>query len=342
MLSNKVLVTGGAGYIGAHTVVELALSGYEPIILDDLSRGSKTLIEGANQIIGRELEFHQVDCSDLVALSAVFDKHPDLSSVIHFAAYKSVKESVEKPVSYYRNNIGSLLSLLEVMNSRSVSNMVFSSSCTVYGQPDVIPVAEDAPFKKPESPYGASKQMCEQILSDATRANPKLRVVSLRYFNPVGAHPSGEIGEIPSGVPDNLLPYITQTAIGKRKKLTVFGNDYSTPDGSCLRDFIHVVDLAGAHVAALKKIESLPNRYEAINLGSGIPCSVLELIHTFTRVTGIKVDFEIGPRRPGDIEKVYADPAKSHEVLQWKTKLSTEDALRDAWNWEQKLKHAAH
>ena len=342
MSPNKVLVTGGAGYIGAHTVVELASSGFEPIIVDDLSRGSKSLIEGSQQIIGRKLEFHTVDCADRELLARIFEKHPDLSAVIHFAAFKSVKESVEKPLSYYRNNIDSLLSLLEVMEAHAVANLVFSSSCTVYGQPDTIPVAEDAPFKKPESPYGATKQMCEQILADAIKANPKLRVVSLRYFNPVGAHPSSLIGEIPSGVPDNLLPYITQTAIGLRKKVTVFGNDYSTPDGSCLRDFIHVADLAVAHVAALKKIESLPNRYEAINLGSGIPCSVLELINTFTKVTGIKVNYEIGPRRPGDIEKVFADPAKSRKLLNWNTKLSTEDALRDAWNWEQKINHATH
>jgi UDP-glucose 4-epimerase len=212
----------------------------------------------------------------------------------------------------------------------------------VYGQPDVIPVTEDAPFKLAESPYGASKQMCERILLDACKAYPGFRMVSLRYFNPIGAHPSGLIGELPQGIPDNLLPYITQTAIGKREKLTVFGNDYNTPDGSCLRDFIHVVDLAVAHVAALDAMDSFPNSFEAINLGSGVPCSVLELIKSFMKVTGSRVKYEIGPRRPGDIEKVYADPSKSRQLLRWKTKLTTEDAMRDAWNWEQKLGHGSH
>lgn len=339
---NKVLVTGGAGYIGAHTVVELMKAGFEPIIVDDLSRGSQELINGIEKITGKKVAFHTVDCADRSALGDVFKGNPGLDSVIHFAAFKSVKESVDKPLLYYKNNVDSLLSLLDGMQRYSVTKLVFSSSCTVYGQPDVIPVTEDAPLKSAESPYGASKQMCERILMDACKAHPGFNMVSLRYFNPIGAHPSGLIGELPQGIPDNLVPYITQTAIGKREKLTVFGNDYNTPDGSCLRDFIHVVDLAVAHVAALEAMDSFSNSFEAINLGSGVPCSVLELIHSFIKVTGKPVKYEIGPRRPGDIEKVYADPSKSSRLLRWKTKLTTEDALRDAWNWEQKLGNAPH
>lgn len=342
MPTGKVLVTGGAGYIGAHTVVELLAAGYVPVVVDNLSRSTRQLLEGIRQITGQSVTFHQVDCTDTVALKAVFDQHPDIGSVMHFAAYKSVNESVAQPTLYYRNNLDSVLSLLEVMNGAGVERLVFSSSCTVYGQPDVIPVTESAPFKTPESPYGATKQMSERMLEDAVKAVPGLRVVSLRYFNPIGAHPSGWIGELPIGVPNNLAPYITQTAIGKRKKLTVFGNDYNTPDGSCLRDFIHVVDLATAHVSALSEIENLPGRFEAFNLGTGIPCSVLELIQTFTRVTGVQVPYEIGPRRAGDIEKVFADPAKSNRWLRWKTARSIEEALRDAWHWEKRMTDATH
>lgn len=337
MSSSKVLVTGGAGFIGAHTLVELAARGFDAIIVDDLSRSSKRLLEGVEQITGKSFPFYELDCSDKAGLQEVFNAHPDISSVIHFAAYKQVNESVAEPLLYYRNNIDSLVSLLEVMREFGVARMVFSSSCTVYGQPDIIPVTEDAPFKRPESPYGATKQMSERVLEDLIVAWKDFRTVALRYFNPIGAHPSGLIGELPIGKPSNLVPYITQTAIGKRKRLTVFGNDYNTPDGSCLRDFIHVVDLADAHVAAMKAMNRLPNRFEAINLGSGVPCSVLELIHTFTQVTGVQVPYEIGPRRPGDIEKVFADPKKSHQLLEWRTRLTTKDALRDAWNWEQKI-----
>ncbi len=342
MSSKTVLVTGGAGYIGAHTLVELVAAGYRPVVVDDLSRSSKELLVGVEKITGTKLPFYPIDCADKEELARVFQNHSDISGVIHFAAFKSVNESVEKPLLYFRNNIDSLLSLLEVMLSRKVHRFVFSSSCTVYGQPDVIPVTEAAPFKRPESPYGATKQMGERILEDAVNAFSELRVVSLRYFNPIGAHPTGAIGELPIGVPNNLVPYVTQTAIGKRKALTVFGNDYNTPDGSCLRDFIHVVDLAKAHVSALTEMDRLPKRFEAFNLGSGVPCSVLELIHTFVKVTGVSVNYSIGPRRPGDIEKVYADPSKSNRDLKWKTQLTTEDALRDAWNWEKKLAHAPH
>ncbi|MBL7848605.1 MAG: UDP-glucose 4-epimerase GalE [Cyclobacteriaceae bacterium] len=337
MTSQSILVTGGAGYIGAHTLVELVASGYTPVVLDDLSRSSMKLMDGVKQLTGKQLSFYQVDCADKTELRRVFGLHPEISAVMHFAAFKSVNESVEKPLLYFRNNIDSLLSLLEVMQEANVNRFVFSSSCTVYGQPDRIPVTEDAPFKRPESPYGATKQMGERILEDAVKAWKELKVVSLRYFNPIGAHPSGVIGELPIGVPNNLAPYITQTAIGKRSRLTVFGSDYNTPDGSCLRDFIHVVDLAVAHVAALSTIDQLPSRFEAFNLGTGVPVSVLELLNTFMRVTGVNVPYEIGPRRPGDIEKVYADPSKSNRALRWRTKLTIEDALRDAWRWEQNL-----
>lgn len=341
MSIQKVLVTGGAGYIGAHTAVELVQAGIEPILADDLSRSNSSLVKGIEKIIGRKVVFYNVDCNDLAQLQKIFQEQRDISHVIHFAAFKSVNESVLNPWLYYRNNIGTLLTLLDVMREFSTSRLVFSSSCTVYGQPDEIPVTETSPFKKAESAYGASKQMCERILEDEVMAHHSLRVISLRYFNPIGAHPSGLIGELPIGVPNNLVPLITQTAIGKREKLTVFGSDYATPDGSCLRDFIHIVDLAKAHVRALEEIDGLPERYEAINLGSGKPVSVLEIIKTFIEVAGVPLNYSIGPRRAGDVEKVYADPRKSYQLLNWKTQLSTEDALRDAWKWEKQLKYAA-
>ncbi len=342
MNSQKVLVTGGAGYIGAHTVVELVQAGWEPVVVDDLSRSNISLIAGVEKIVGRKISFHKVDCNDGAQLRNVFKKNKDIASVIHFAAFKSVNESVQQPLAYYQNNIGSLLTVLGVMKEFSVTRLIFSSSCTVYGQPDQIPVTEEAPFKRAESPYGATKQMCERILEDETAVRKELRVVSLRYFNPIGAHPSSHIGELPIGIPNNLVPFITQTAIGKRNQLTVFGADYNTPDGSCLRDFIHIVDLAQAHVRALQKIDNLPHAYEPVNLGSGKPVSVLELVKTFTQVNGVPLNYTLGPRRAGDIEKVFADPRKSLTLLDWKTKLSIQDALRDAWKWEQKLHHAAH
>ncbi len=337
MSLSKVLVTGGIGFIGIHTVVELVLAGVEPIIVDDLSRSDLSLLEGAEKILNKKVTFHKVDCKDAERLRMIFVEHPEITSVIHFAAFKSVNESVQNPLLYYQNNIGSLLTLLGVMKECSVNKLIFSSSCTVYGQPDEIPVTEDAPFKKAESAYGRSKQMCEQILEDEIRAWKQLHVISLRYFNPIGAHPSGLIGELPIGVPTNLVPFITQTAIGKREKLIVFGDDYHTPDGSCLRDFIHVVDLALAHVKAFQKIDELPQRFNAINLGSGVPVSVLELVKTFIRVTGVPLNYSIGPRRAGDIEKVYADPRNSFALLNWNTERNTEEALKDAWNWEKKL-----
>jgi UDP-glucose 4-epimerase len=335
--NKKIVLTGGAGYIGSHTAVELIQQGYEVIIVDDLSRSEARMIEGIEKITGQKIKFYQGDCEDEDFLKNVFTNEK-VEGVIHFAAYKSVNESVENPLLYYKNNIGSMVTLLNQMHQFQINKIIFSSSCTVYGQPDSIPVDENAPFKKAESPYGATKQMCERILEDATKANKNLRSISLRYFNPVGAHPSSHIGELPIGVPGNLIPFVTQTAAGIRKKLTVFGNDYNTPDGSCVRDFIHVVDLAKAHVKALEKIGDMPTTNEAFNLGTGTGATVLELVSKFISVTGIQLPYEVGPRRPGDVEKIYGDPAKAEKLLGWKTLNSLEDSLRDAWNWEKKLR----
>lgn len=334
----KVLVTGGAGYIGAHTVVELIESGYEPVIVDDLSKSDRTLLEGIEAITSKKVNFFQGDCGDEAFLKGVFEWAGPFSAVMHFAAYKSVGESVEQPLDYYRNNLGSLVSLLKVMKNFGVTNLIFSSSCTVYGQPDIIPVDENTPFKRAESPYGATKQMCERILEDAYLTG--YRVVSLRYFNPVGAHPSALIGELPIGRPNNLVPFITQTAAGVREKLTVFGNDYDTADGSCVRDFIHVVDLAQGHLKALEYLSKAPagNLYDVFNLGTGEGVSVLQLINKFMAATGVNVPYEIGPRRSGDVEKTYGDVSKANEKLHWNTKFSVEESLLHAWNWEKKIR----
>jgi UDP-glucose 4-epimerase len=336
-MKKRILVTGGAGYIGAHTAVELFEAGYEPVIIDNLSRSDRTLLAGMEKITGSKPNFHEGDCLDEKFLQKLFKSQGPFSCVLHFAAYKSVGESVQQPLIYYENNIGSLVGLLKVMQSNQVKDLIFSSSCTVYGQPDKIPVNEHAPFKRAESPYGATKQMSERILEDAHVTG--FRVISLRYFNPIGAHPSAMMGELPIGAPNNLVPYITQTAAGKREKLTIFGNDYNTPDGSNIRDFIHVVDLALGHVKAMEYLEKLPpsNVYEAFNLGTGVGVSVLELVDQFQKVTGVKLNYTIGPRRPGDVEKVYADPSKVNAMLKWKTKYTSADALKHAWEWEQRL-----
>jgi UDP-glucose 4-epimerase len=335
----KILVTGGAGYIGAHTVVELIAAGYEPTIVDDLSRSDRTLLDGVEAITGRKIDFFEGDCVDKQFLGKVFNAMGTVTAVLHFAAYKSVGESVEKPLDYYRNNLGSLVSLLEVMQAHGVRDLIFSSSCTVYGQPDVVPVTETAPFKRAESPYGATKQMCERILEDAYITG--FRIVSLRYFNPIGAHPSIMLGEIPIGAPNNLVPYITQTAAGIREKVTVFGSDYDTPDGTCIRDFIHVVDVAEAHVKAIAFLQAYGegNRYEVFNLGTGLGVSVLQLIQEFIRVTGVNLPYTLGPRRPGDIEKVFADPAKVNDALHWSARYSIADSLLHAWQWEKKIRN---
>lgn len=335
-MADKILVTGGAGYIGAHSAVELVASGYEPVVVDNLCASDMTLIKGIEKITGRAVAFYQGDCRDRAFLSDVFTKE-NITAVIHFAALKSVGESVEKPLEYFDNNIGSLVALLDTMRKHRVSDFIFSSSCTVYGQPDFIPVTEETPFKKAESPYGATKQMCERILEDVTKT--AFRVLSLRYFNPIGAHPSAHIGELPIGIPNNLVPFVTQTAAGVRQELVVFGNDYNTPDGSCIRDFIHVVDVALAHVNALqylrqKKENSL---YEAFNLGIGKGMSVLEIVNLFQQVTGVKLRYRVGSRRLGDVEKIYADPSRIMKVLGWKPKFTIEQALLHAWQWQKKL-----
>lgn len=336
-MKKKILVTGGAGYIGAHTVVELSNAGYEPVIVDNLSRSDRTLLKGMEKILGFKPNFHEGDCLDEKFMQTVFKNEGPFSCVLHFAAYKAVGESVQQPLMYYENNVGSLVTLLKVMETNKVKDIIFSSSCTVYGQPDHIPVDESAPFKRAESPYGATKQMSERILEDVAKTG--FRVISLRYFNPIGAHPSALMGELPIGTPNNLVPYITQTAAGKREKLTVFGNDYNTPDGSNIRDFIHVVDLGIGHVKAMEYLETLPTPevYEAFNLGTGVGVSVLQLIDEFQIATGVKLNYAIGPRRPGDVEKVYADPSKVNKVLNWKTKYTSADALKHAWEWEQQI-----
>lgn len=335
-----VLVTGGAGYIGAHTAVELALAGFEPVLIDNLSRSNERLLKGIADVLGRQLIFHRGDCRDEKFLEDIFSKYP-VAGVLHFAAFKAVGESVQQPELYYNNNLNSTLTLVRVMARVGVKPFVFSSSCTVYGEPDHIPVDESAPLKRAESPYGATKQMSERILEDEANTG-RLRVISLRYFNPIGAHPSAKLGELPIGEPSNLVPYVTQAAAGKRKSLTVFGNDYPTPDGYCIRDFIHVVDLAKAHVAALQLLLRYSGKetFQAINLGTGQGVSVLELINTFVRVTGVPVPFTIGPRRSGDVVKTYADVKRARERLKWQCEYSLDDALRHAWAWEQQLSHS--
>ena len=340
----RILVTGGTGYIGSHTVVELMQKGYDVTIVDNLSNSNIDVLKGIEQIVGRRPDFENIDCTDFVNLQRVFENNPDIEAVIHFAASKAVGESVEKPLMYYGNNIGSLITLLEVMNIHHVNNIVFSSSCTVYGQPDAdhLPVDETAPIKTATSPYGNTKQINEEIIRDAAHANPALHATLLRYFNPIGAHPSALIGELPNGVPNNLLPFVTQTAAGIREKLRVFGNDYNTPDGSCIRDYIYVVDLAKAHVIAVERMlgEKMEQQVETFNLGTGRGLSVLEILRTFIKVTGVRVPYEIVDRREGDIEQVWADPKKANTVLGWKAEASVEETLLSAWRWQQHLMEA--
>lgn len=335
---NHILVTGGAGYIGSHTVVELLTTGCKVTVVDTLERSEYRMIEGIESITGTKVDFHKMDCLDTMALDNLFSVN-SFSTVIHFAAYKSVNESVAKPLAYHKNNVGSLMTLLEVMKKHQVTDLIFSSSCTVYGQPDRIPVDESAPFKKAESSYGSTKQVCEQILEDV--ATEGFRIISLRYFNPIGAHPSAMIGELPIGIPNNLVPYVTQTAAGIREKLTVFGNDYNTPDGSCIRDFIHVGDVAMAHVKAMDYLQQKKGEkaFEAFNLGTGIGVSVLELVKKFIEVTGVNLPYTVGPRRPGDVEKVYADSGKINRAFGWATKYDLGQSLLHAWQWEKKIRN---
>lgn len=333
---SKILVTGGLGYIGSHTVVELLVSGYEVVIIDNLSNSNKEVLGGIEKITGHAPLFVEGDCTDLQTMSELFQSY-EIDAVIHFAASKAVGESVEKPLLYYRNNINSLLVLLQTMKENGGGAIVFSSSCTVYGQPEQLPVTEQTPRKDAESPYGNTKRICEDILQDTCSATPCMRSIALRYFNPIGAHKSAYIGELPLGVPANLVPYITQTAVGIRKELSVFGNDYNTPDGSCIRDFIHVVDLAKSHVVAVERLLKKKGKsgYEVFNVGTGRGVSVLELINTFEKVAGIKLPYKIVGRRAGDIEQIYADATYANEELGWSAESSLEETLRSAWDWEQ-------
>ncbi|MDB4921005.1 UDP-glucose 4-epimerase GalE [Mucilaginibacter sp.] len=333
----KILVTGGLGYIGSHTVVELVSAGYEPIIVDDLSNSNVKILDQLSKIIGFKPAFYQFDICDEQKLKDFTAAETDIDGIIHFAAFKAVGESVHNPLKYYRNNIYSLVNLLDAYNGKPVK-FVFSSSCTVYGQPDELPVTENAPVKPAQSPYGNTKQIAEEILKDAIIAGNAHKVIALRYFNPVGAHETALIGELPNGVPQNLVPFITQTAIGKREKITVYGNDYHTKDGSCIRDYIHVVDLAKAHVAALKLMANNSFKgYDVFNLGTGNGNTVLEIIAAFENTTGVKLNYEIGPRRDGDVEKVWGDVTKSSRILNWTAKLGIDTMMASAWEWEKYL-----
>ena len=339
-MKERILVTGGTGYIGSHTVVELQKSGYPVVIIDNLSNSSADVVDGIERITGIRPDFVEGDCTDIDTLRKLFEKYPDIKGIINFAASKAVGESVQKPILYYRNNLNTLLNLLDLMGPAGVKGIVFSSSCTVYGEPDENPVTEAAPIKKATSPYGNTKQISEEIITDVINAGAPFKSVILRYFNPVGAHPSAEIGELPNGVPQNLVPYLTQTAMGIRKELSVFGDDYDTPDGSCIRDYINVVDLAKAHVVAVERM--LEDKSDAkigiFNLGTGHGVSVLELIHTFEEATGVKVPHKIVGRRAGDIEKVWANPEHANKVLGWKAETPLADTMLSAWRWQERLR----
>jgi len=334
----KILVTGGTGFIGSHTVVELQQHGYDVIVVDNLSNSSVDVLDRIAEITGTRPAFEQFDLVDQARTAKFFRDHHDLSGVIHFAAYKAAGESMEKPLEYYRNNIGSLINILEGMRDNGIRDIVFSSSCTVYGQPDQLPVTEDAPLKPAWSPYGSTKQICEDILRFSSMLLA-VRVISLRYFNPIGAHESALIGELPLGVPSNLVPFITQTAIGKRECLSVFGNDYNTPDGTAIRDYIHVVDLAKAHVISVERMirGKCKSGMELFNLGTGEGYTVMEVIRSFERVSGVKLNYKIVSRRPGDIEKVWADTRMANEELGWKALRTLDEMMLSAWNWEKAL-----
>lgn len=336
----RILVTGGTGYIGSHTVVELQKAGYPVVIIDNLSNSNKEVLDGIERITGIRPEFVEADCTDIKALDKLFADYPGIKGIINFAASKAVGESMQKPILYYRNNLATLLNLLEEMPIHGVKGIVFSSSCTVYGEPDVNPVTEQSPIKKATSPYGNTKQISEEIITDVINAGAPIKSVILRYFNPVGAHPSAEIGELPNGVPQNLIPYLTQTAMGIRKELNVFGDDYNTPDGSCIRDYIDVVDLAKAHVIAVERMleDKSDEKIEIFNLGTGNGLSVLQLINTFEEATGVKVPHKIVGRRAGDIEKVWANPTYANKVLGWKADTPIADTMRSAWAWQCKLR----
>ena len=341
-MKKKILVAGGTGYIGSHTTVELQNAGYEVVIIDDLSNSNMEVLDGIERITGVRPAFVKLDLKDKEGTRKALEAHPGIDGVILFAASKAVGESVQQPLKYYRNNITTLINILELMPEFGMKGIVFSSSCTVYGQPDpeFLPVTESAPIKPALSPYGNTKQINEEIIQDTIHAGAPFKSIILRYFNPIGAHPTAEIGELPNGVPQNLIPYLTQTAMGIRKELSVFGDDYNTPDGSCIRDYINVVDLAKAHVIAMDRMleNKSDEKVEIFNLGTGNGVSVLELINTFEKATGVKVPHKIVGRRDGDIEKVWANPEKANTVLGWKAVETLEDTLKSAWNWQVKLR----
>lgn len=338
-MSKKILVTGGLGFIGSHTVVALQEKGYEVVIIDNLSNSSLEVLGGITRITKVSPEFEKIDLRDKQAIGNFFDNYPEIEGVIHFAASKAVGESVENPLLYYENNLNTLIYLLQELKEKEAPKFIFSSSCTVYGQADELPITENAPVKKAESPYGNTKQIGEEIIADTCKVITHLKAISLRYFNPIGAHPSAHIGELPIGTPQNLVPYITQTAAGKREKLSVFGNDYPTPDGTCIRDYIHVMDLARAHVVALERLldDEQEENYEVFNLGTGKGNSVLEAIKAFEKVSGNKLPYAFADRREGDITAAYADTTRANEVLKWKAELDIEDAMESAWKWQLQL-----
>jgi UDP-glucose 4-epimerase len=340
-MKKKILVTGGTGYIGSHTTVELIQEGFEVLIIDNLYNSKADVVDRIHKITGVKPLLKVLDLCDQKKLDSFIQKHKDISAVIHFAAFKAVGESVNKPLDYYRNNLLSLINLLEIMKCYGISGLVFSSSCTVYGQPEKLPVTEDAPLQPATSPYGNTKQIGEAIIRDTTISDKNIKAISLRYFNPIGAHASSLIGELPEGVPENLVPYLTQTGIGIREELKVFGDDYDTPDGSCIRDYLHVVDLAKAHVIAIKRLIEGKNKtnYEVFNLGTGNGVSVLEAIKSFERVSGIKLKYKIVGRRAGDIEKIWADPSYANKELGWKTLSSLDEAMKTAWDWEKTIRN---
>ncbi|MDP3003399.1 MAG: UDP-glucose 4-epimerase GalE [Bacteroidales bacterium] len=340
-MKKKILVTGGTGYIGSHTSVELIEKGSEVVIIDNLYNSEAEVVDRIHKITGVKPVLEVFDLCDKEKVDGFFSKNKDIAAVVHFAAYKAVGESVNKPLEYYRNNLLSLVNLLDAMKRFSVPDLVFSSSCTVYGQPEKLPVTEDAPLQPATSPYGNTKQIGEAIIRDTTVSDKNIKAISLRYFNPIGAHPSALIGELPRGVPENLVPYITQTASGLRDELKVFGDDYNTPDGSCVRDYLHVVDLAKAHVVAVKRLIEGRNKtnYEVFNLGTGKGVSVLEAIKSFERVSGIKLKYKITGRRAGDIEKIWADPSFANKELGWKTLSTLDEAMKTAWDWEKNIRN---
>jgi UDP-glucose 4-epimerase len=339
-MKKMILVTGGTGYIGSHTAVELINEGFDTIIIDDLSNSNAEVLDGIEKITGVRPFFEEFDLKDQKELNSFFKKYPRIEAIIHFAASKAVGESVEKPLLYYRNNLIPVMNILEGMKKHNIKNLVFSSSCTVYGQPEVLPVTESSPIQMATSPYGNTKQICEEIIRDTLIADQEFKAISLRYFNPIGAHESALIGELPLGVPANLVPYITQTAAGIREKLSIFGDDYDTPDGTCIRDYIHVVDLAKAHVHAIKRMIESKNKsnYEIFNIGTGKGLSVMELVNAFQEVNKIKVNYQIVGRRPGDITSVYADTSLANTELGWKAESSLEETLKSAWEWEKRIR----